>query len=296
MTREVSFDHRDPGLRPFIEVEAKIARDTIAEGRVNGASAKDIVAAIAETAENDAESGARELSERLPTRHLPIACAPGCASCCYTNVHASTAEVLRIASFVKEKLGSEELATLRARAERTAKVIEPLDIVDRAKAKVACPLLDEASGACTVYEVRPIACRAYHSGDAALCKRALDEADPNPVLPINPVLFHVPHAHGFGMLTGCVDAGLDVGPYDLAAALPIALAEELDARWLAGEKVFEHTSLTRELLPGYEEVLTELVTDLREGRLDMAEKIGKKLDPDARRRERNKKKRERRGR
>jgi Fe-S-cluster containining protein len=293
MTREVSFDHRDPGLRPFIEVEAKIVRDTIKDGRDAGMPARQVVALIAEGAETDAESGARDLSARLPTRHLPIACAPGCASCCYTNVHASSPEVLRIASFVKEKLSPEELAVLRERAEATAKEITPLDIQGRARAKMACPLLDIATGSCTVYDVRPIACRAYHSGDAALCKKAFDEADANPVLPINPVLFHVAHAHGFGMLTGCVDAGLDVGPYDLAAALPSALANDLDERWLAGEKVFEHTDLTTELLEGYESVLGELVTDLREGRLDTAEKIGTKLNPDARRRERNKKKRDR---
>ncbi len=293
MTREVSFDHRDPGLRPFIEVEAKIVRDTIQDGRDTGMPAKQIVALIAEGAETDAESGARELSARLPTRHLPIACAPGCASCCYTNVHASSPEILRIASYVKEKLAPDALAALRERAAATMKEIVPLDIEGRARARVACPLLDVATGSCTVYEVRPIACRAYHSADASLCKKAYEEADANPVLPINPVLFHVAHAHSFGMLTGCVDAGLDVGPYDLAACLPDALAEDLDERWLAGERIFGHTELTAELAFGYESVLKELVADLREGRLNTAEKLGTKLDPDARRRERNKRKRER---
>lgn len=294
MTREVSFDHRDPALRPFIEVEAKIARAILAEA----APAGETVAAVADAATSDAELGAREMSERLPaTRRLLPVCQEGCAHCCHATVFASTPEILRIASHVKATRTDEELALLRERAREARAKIQSLDLDGRARARVPCPLLDRATGRCSVYPVRPVACRAYHSGDVATCKEAFDAGDANPVLPINPVLFHVAHAYAFGMMTGCAAEGLDVGPYDLAAALSEALEQsDLDGRWLAGEVVLPHTPLSREHARGYDAALAELSADLREGRLADAERAAAALDPDARRRERNKKKRGRRGR
>ena len=162
----------------------------------------------------------------------------------------------------------------------------------RANAQVPCPLLDVATGKCGAYEVRPVSCRAYHSGDVTVCRKAFDAREANPVVPINPVLFHVAHAYGFGMMTGCASDGLDVGPYDLAATLPAALeGTDLARRWLAKEKVFEHTALSERNRVGYDVALKELVSDLNGGRLMDAERIALRIDPDARRRERNKKKR-----
>lgn len=292
MTREVSFNHRDPALRPFIEVEAKLARGALRE---EGLGPDEIVAAVADAATSDAELGAREMSDQLPaTRRLLPVCQEGCAHCCYTTVFASTPEILRIADHLKSTRSEAELDALRTRAAETAEKIKDLDLDGRARARVPCPLLDVATGKCSAYEVRPVPCRAYHSGDVTVCKKAFDGADANPVIPINPVLFHVAHAYGFGMMTGCASDDLDVGPYDLAAVLPSALAgEDLARRWLAKEKVFAHTPLSADHRIGYQAVLDELVSDLNEGRLSDAERVAMKMDPDALRRERNKKKRER---
>ena len=294
--RRVGLDHRDPMLRPFIEVEAKIVGEVVGELRKEGAPAREIVGAIAGMVHEDAEAGASTMSERVSGgRRLPLACAAGCSYCCHSStVHASTPEILRIAAWSKEHHTPEELEALKARATAVAARIAPLDLGGRAREKVACPLLDPASGRCSVYEVRPIACRAYHSGSVEACKRAHDDGEANPVLPIDPPLFHVAHAHGFGMMTALVSEGLDAGPYDLAAALPVALESELDERWLAGEKVLPHTRLSEEASVGYDLVLGELVDDLRAGRLNAAEGIARRLDPEARRKERNRRKREKR--
>jgi Fe-S-cluster containining protein len=292
MTREVSFDHRDPALRPFIEVEAKLARGALRE---EGLSPSEIVAAVADAGTSDAEQGAREMSELIPaTKRLLPVCQEGCAHCCYTTVFASTPEILRIADHLKATRSGPELAVLQERAAETAKKVHDLDLDARARARVPCPLLDVASGKCGAYEVRPVPCRAYHSGDVTVCKKAFDAGEANPIVPINPVLFHVAHAYGFGMMTGCASDGLDVGPYDLAATLPAALAgTDLPRRWLAKEKVFGHTPLSKQMRIGYEAVTGELVSDLNAGRLNEAERVALQIDPDAKRRARNKKKRER---
>lgn len=293
----VVFDHTDPGLRPFIEVGAKITLKIFGQARASGASARELVASVADTSTADAEAGARELSDQLPsTRGLAIACREGCSYCCHGLVLASAPEILRIAAFVQESRSPAELDLLRERAARTAERVASLDLHERAAARVPCPLLDESNGACSAYEVRPIACRAYHSGSVDPCKKAFDDGDPNPVLPINPALFHVPHAYAFGMMTACAAEHVDPGPYDLAVALPAALAADLSVRWAAGEKVLPKSPLSEEIGRGHASTLDELVSDLAAGRLEQAARVAVKLDPEAARRERNKKKRERRSR
>lgn len=294
MSRRVGFDHRDPMLRPFIEVEAKIALDVLDDLRTERVAAREVVRELATMVHRDAMEGAENLVAKLSIdndKHLPvIACAEGCAHCCYGTVYASAIEVLHLAAWLKES----GLPITNGAKER-GRAIAELETMDaRAKAKIACPVLDERTGRCSAYEARPVACRAYHSGSVEACRRAFDAGDANPVLPVVGPLFNVAHAHAFGMMTAMMTESLDVGPYDLAAALPRALEEDsLEERWLAGEKVFEHTTISREAATGYEFVLRELADDLRDGRLHAAEAIARVMDPNARRRERNRKKRER---
>ena len=63
-----------------------------------------------------------------------VACRSGCTYCCMFPVAASAPEVLAIAAFVRERFDEERRAALDARIE---------------------------AGHCTVYEVRPVACRGY---------------------------------------------------------------------------------------------------------------------------------------
>jgi Fe-S-cluster containining protein len=44
------------------------------------------------------------------------------------------------------------------------------DPAARLRAAIPCAFLDGATGACSVYEDRPLACRAYRSRDAGWCR------------------------------------------------------------------------------------------------------------------------------
>ncbi|MBX3203172.1 MAG: hypothetical protein KF894_33920, partial [Labilithrix sp.] len=84
--RRVGLDHRDPMLRPFIEVEAKIIREVVADAKSAGESARAIAGEVAALVHEDAERAAETMSERLATgRRLPIACSAGCSYCCYSS-------------------------------------------------------------------------------------------------------------------------------------------------------------------------------------------------------------------
>lgn len=90
------------------------------------------------------------------------ACQPGCAHCCRFPVGITFAEARLLASVV----ATSSFLCGRVLADAAATAALPFSaLVGR-----PCPLLQH--GACMVYSVRPLPCRALASADAAACERA----------------------------------------------------------------------------------------------------------------------------
>jgi Fe-S-cluster containining protein len=93
------------------------------------------------------------------------ACHKGCAWCCNFQVTVRFADAAHLARRARAE------PVLEARVRATAARIGHLgDPVARLKAAIPCAFLDRGSGACSVYEDRPLACRAYRSRDAGWCR------------------------------------------------------------------------------------------------------------------------------
>jgi Fe-S-cluster containining protein len=92
------------------------------------------------------------------------ACHKGCAWCCNFHVEVRLADAAHLA-----RRAAAEPA-LEAKVRATAALVGHLDPLRRLRAAVPCAFLDNASGACRVYEDRPLACRAYRSRDAGWCR------------------------------------------------------------------------------------------------------------------------------
>lgn len=75
-------------------------------------------------------------------------CRKGCDDCCRS-----------LAS--QPRVTQEEWQRISAVLPETGEVRQRIRESVNATRPVVCPLLDTGSGSCTVYEVRPIACRAY---------------------------------------------------------------------------------------------------------------------------------------
>ena len=186
-------------------------------------------------------------------RCLPV-CAPGCAFCCHLSVFAAVPEILHLAEHLRGALSAPDLAALSARVAAAAAAIAELSQEGRARAKRACPLLDEATGRCGVYAARPLACRAYNSCDAGVCERAYANALTRWEMPVNLFQLTVSRNVRTGLMAAVFAAGLNPGPYELACGLSVALeVPDAEARWLAGEPIFAaaETRIGRERRAGW---------------------------------------------
>jgi hypothetical protein len=97
-----------------------------------------------------------------------VACRSGCTYCCTFPVAASAPEVLAIATFVRERFDAERQAALGARIDANVAATEDMDMSQRDRVRLDCPFLE--AGECSVYEVRPIACRGVSSYSVEDCR------------------------------------------------------------------------------------------------------------------------------
>ena len=96
-----------------------------------------------------------EITDELAAMVAPVApCKKGCSHCCYQSVVMSDWEADRIAKFTKRKIG--EFAGYVPEENGRDKLVAKFT-------GVRCPFLVVETGACSIYSVRPFACRLHFS-------------------------------------------------------------------------------------------------------------------------------------
>jgi hypothetical protein len=164
-------------------------------------------------------------------------CARGCTWCCYLKVSATVPEVLLIAEHIRTTWTTRDTAALRnlivAHRENTA----GLDPYEHRRSQTACPLLK--AGICSVYEVRPQACVAWHSFEVNACCRASTAVVKWAEVPYSPRLAGVGWSVRVGIETALQRCARRPISVELIAALEIALRPGSAAHWLLGGGGFE---------------------------------------------------------
>lgn len=158
-----------------------------------------------------------------------LACRPGCSHCCHQRVGVTVPEALAVASTLVATRTAAELRELRTRIERAYAATRGLTRDERNSPKHPCPLLED--GLCSIYEVRPLACRGVHSLDEQACSSRLHDRERRAAyergeLPghsfVEPV--RAVHAVSAGLQLGLHEGfGMDMRPLDLTAALFLLL-------------------------------------------------------------------------
>ena len=145
----------------------------------------------------------------------------------------------RVARHVKSTWSAAAIEALVARIETTFR----MNVDDRMAKRVPCPFLVE--GSCSIYAVRPFACRRQVSIDASLCEKALDGDDAN-----FPFIKSVGQ-HGANVRVATAAAakacGIDYTAYELTSAMRKFLQGAIDIRRFDRRKDFGNEVLADEM-------------------------------------------------
>lgn len=162
-----------------------------------------------------------------------LACKKGCSYCCHIPVAASMPEVVNALMFARATFPEARYNNLLERLRRADEVVAALDPDERARRNLACPFLE--ADQCSIYEARPVACRAWHSLDVQPCKEGYEKpAEPPETPTVAPILF-AGDAVREGLRLGLMDAFLDGNRLDLIRGSHwVASQPECIEQWLNG--------------------------------------------------------------
>jgi Fe-S-cluster containining protein len=177
-----------------------------------------------------------------------VACKAGCGHCCHVVVGVTAPEALTIFDHLKRSRSARELERLEARVVEFRERTRGLTSSERFSPEYPCVFLDDA-GSCTIYEVRPFACRGMNSLDATECETRLQDPKARAEFAENGGghVFVEPirafRAVSAGLQLCLAELyGLDLRPLELCAAMDVLFqskASLLIGEWLGGGRPFE---------------------------------------------------------
>lgn len=183
---------------------------------------------------------AHELGDALVARRWRevtgalIACQPGCSYCCKFRIQASPPEVLVIAEHLKGQLQETEREAFLSEMRRLAREAARMDVFGWGIRGCACPLL-LLTGRCSIYDLRPFICRAWHSTNVEACQQGDCLSDA--------YAYAIPLRVLDGLERGLARAGLQGEPVELITALDEVMRDsKAMENWLAGSRVFERST------------------------------------------------------
>ena len=202
----------------FLQSIARV-RQRAAQVLRQSQGADDTVAFIAQL-----HRGLDTVAEQARTTGPQPACQAGCAHCCHLRVEATEPEVFHIAQHLRAQ-PAEALADALSALHRhvTTAALNPTN-----PARQACSfLVDER---CSIYPVRPAACRKAHSLSAQHC------AEQSATIPQNLRLLVDAEALMAGTALAYRDQPLPASAHELNAAVLAALKDPTaQARWYQGD-------------------------------------------------------------
>ena len=104
-----------------------------------------------------------------------IECKNGCSHCCSMNVYIFDFEASIIADYLQDNFTEAEIEEIKQKANQKNETTSQLSYQDKINYRFPCSLLNQETGSCRVYDVRPTKCRAFNSTSVANCIAAIVE-------------------------------------------------------------------------------------------------------------------------
>lgn len=165
-----------------------------------------------------------------------VSCHHGCNFCCHYHVYVTPLEVFAIAEEVQTWPAARQEALLTALQSYVGR-IKGLGRMRHISLNIACTFLQD--GGCTIYAMRPLACRRHHSADRSVCERtyhnphSLEQAPQDKHRLVVSAALETVHTeyHRY--------RGADRDMYEFQSALLEALTDiQCRARWNSGKRAF----------------------------------------------------------
>ncbi len=177
-------------------------------------------------------------------RNAKIDCKAGCSHCCHQNVEVSIPEAILVSLQVADPEDPR-----RSNILETAEYVAGLGETERFLSGRPCPLLVDHK--CSVYENRPLLCRATLSPNVQGCRDVLQGK--TGTLQIYTLPQYIAIADKDALRGICKDLGLQYDNVDLLQTVAAILRDPSTVvRWANGETVFKGLGL-RPMLPQFAE-------------------------------------------
>ncbi|WP_158686988.1 YkgJ family cysteine cluster protein [Rhizobium leguminosarum] len=168
---------------------------------------------------------------------VSVGCHEGCAWCCHQNVEVSILEAILIAV----ETAHDERGT---KFDERSQSLLSLSDRERAVQGEPCPFLDDRNK-CSIYKVRPVACRSYLAPDPRQCESSFRLAKEGHESETQ--FYAEPQISGTAFKAVLDAMAFDFGyQHDLVDLVSTVATIRKDPsiieRWLSGEKVFEPKS------------------------------------------------------
>lgn len=169
-----------------------------------------------------ADAASATFRDNFPNQPV-LACKSGCAACCHLFVAVPPGVAEAIADHVEAILSPTERTILRQRLQEAAAAAQEAE--DPVRLRRRCPLLGE-DNRCSVYEVRPLTCRAFTSTSSLRCQQIVfDPAYATASVEQNQALYRIHVEATLALQVAAHRRGLPAEQKGLACALLEILSE-----------------------------------------------------------------------
>ncbi|MBW1940983.1 MAG: YkgJ family cysteine cluster protein [Deltaproteobacteria bacterium] len=177
--------------------------------------------------------------ESKEPKYAQIACRTGCHFCCFAQVSLTPPEALLIGNYVETFYTETEKRDLMKQVEKNLKLTHGKSLEQRVKVWYDTPCIFLKNKKCTVYEVRPFICRAWHSLSVDQCKKAFNDRNPSAEIDSYPHRNYILGSIRAGLQQGCMDMGCQADTLEIAKAVKLFFNHQDPVKtWIKGEKVF----------------------------------------------------------
>lgn len=213
--------HFTENERIFFSDGYQLAQSAIAQGLTNAtlfSAIESLYAAI-----DGLNDSIIALAERQNTK---VACHKGCHWCCHQSVYANSYELHYLSERIKAVIPKERIKRWAEAAEAKYVQTSKMDEVQLSTHKYPCAFLE--NGACSIYAVRPMACRIYLSTRLDTCLEFFRHPENKDNYP---ALLDLPLKAGRMMNEGFMAAlkehGIDTAEFRLEEGLRIVLKNDM---------------------------------------------------------------------